>query len=79
MGDIKKQKSFKPHNTSLPKEGTIKAQRWFEKREDEIRKKQIKNELLKQGIDVSKKPTFVIRDGIPHKIVDGKLIPLKKL
>ena len=79
MGDIKKNKSFKKHNLSLPKEGSEKSKRWFSKREEEIRKKEIKNELRKEGIDMSKAPKFIVRDGVPHKIVDGKLVPLKKL
>jgi hypothetical protein len=78
-GDIKKEKSFKPHKISLPKEGSLKAEKWFNRREEELRKKQIKRELLNQGIDINKKPPFVIKDGIPHKIVDGKLVPLKKV
>ena len=78
-GDIKKRKSFKPHKISLPKEGSIKAEKWFAKREEEIRKKELKIELLNNGIDVNKKTSFIIKDGIPHKIVDGKLVPLKKL
>jgi hypothetical protein len=78
-GDIKKRKSFKPHKISLPKEGSIKAEKWFSKREEEIRKKELKIELLNQGIDVNKKTSFIIKDGIPHKIIDGKLVPLKKL
>jgi hypothetical protein len=78
-GSIKKRKSFKEHNISLPKEGSAKAEKWFSKREAEIRKKEIKNELLKQGIDTKKIPNYIIKDGIPHKIIDGKLVALTRI
>jgi hypothetical protein len=78
-GSIKKRKSFKEHKISLPKEGSAKAEKWFSKREAEIRKKEVKNELLKQGINANQKSAYIIKEGIPHKIIDGKLVPLTKL
>ena len=78
-GSIKKKKSFKEHNISLPKAGSLKAEKWFAKREVEIRNKEIKKELLKSGIDTAKKTQYIIKEGIPHKIIDGKLVPLTKV
>lgn len=78
-GSIKKGKSFKEHKLSLPKEGSAKAEKWFAKREAEIRKKQIKNELLKQGVDTRQKSNYIIKEGIPYKIIDGKLVALKRI
>jgi hypothetical protein len=36
-------------------------------------------ELKKLGIDTHKGKKITIINGIPHKVVDGKLKPLKKI
>ena len=76
---IKAKKWFKEHKISLPKEGTEKADKWFEHREEDLKKKEVKRELKKLGIDTHKGKKITIINGIPHKIVDSKLKPLKKI
>jgi hypothetical protein len=75
---IKKSKWFKEHSINLPTEGTKASERWIEQTETNLKKKEVRNELKRLGIDTHKKAPITIIKGIPHKIVDGKLKPLKK-
>ena len=70
---------------------SIKADKWFKEQkvnlnEDEfemkevnLKKKELRVELKKLGIDTHKGKKITIINGIPHKVVDGKLKPLKKI
>jgi hypothetical protein len=69
---IKGKKWFKEHKVNV-------NEKEFERREDDLKKREVKRELKKLGIDTHKGTPITIINGIPHKVVDGKLKPLKKI
>jgi hypothetical protein len=69
---IKADKWFKEHKVNLNEDE-------FERKEVNLKKKELRMELKKLGIDTHKGKKITIINGIPHKVVDGKLKPLKKI
>ena len=69
---IKADKWFKEHKVNLNEDE-------FERKVVNLKKKEVKRELKKLGIDTHKGKKITIINGIPHKVVDGKLKPLKKI
>jgi translation initiation factor 1 (eIF-1/SUI1) len=69
---IKADKWFKEHKVNLNEDE-------FERKEVNLKKKELRMELNKLGIDTHKGKRITIINGIPHKVVDGKLKPLKKI
>jgi hypothetical protein len=69
---IKADKWFKEHKVNLNEDE-------FERKEVNLKKKELRVELKKLGIDTHKGKKITIINGIPHKVVDGKLKPLKKI
>ena len=69
---IKGKKWFKEHKVNLNEDE-------FERKEVNLKKKELRMELKKLGIDTHKGKKITIINGIPHKVVDGKLKPLKKI
>jgi hypothetical protein len=69
---IKAKKWFKEHKVNLNEDE-------FERKEVNLKKKELRMELKKLGIDTHKGKKITIINGIPHKVVDGKLKPLKKI
>ena len=69
---IKADKWFKEHKVNLNEDE-------FERKEVNLKKKELRMELNKLGIDTHKGKKITIINGIPHKVVDGKLKPLKKI
>jgi hypothetical protein len=69
---IKADKWFKEHKVNLNEDE-------FEMKEVNLKKKELRMELKKLGIDTHKGKKITIINGIPHKVVDGKLKPLKKI
>jgi hypothetical protein len=69
---IKVDKWFKEHKVNLNEDE-------FERKEVNLKKKELRMELKRLGIDTHKGKKITIINGIPHKVVDGKLKPLKKI
>jgi len=69
---IKDEKWFKEHKVNINEEE-------FERKEENLKKKELRMELKRLGIDTHKGRKITIINGIPHKVVDGKLKPLKKI
>jgi hypothetical protein len=69
---IKADKWFKEHKVNLNEDE-------FERKVVNLKKKELRMELKKLGIDTHKGKKITIINGIPHKVVDGKLKPLKKI
>jgi hypothetical protein len=69
---IKADKWFKEHKVNLNEDE-------FERKEVNLKKKELRMELKRLGIDTHKGKKITIINGIPHKVVDGKLKPLKKI
>jgi translation initiation factor 1 (eIF-1/SUI1) len=69
---IKADKWFKEHKVNLNEDE-------FERKEVNLKKKELRMELKKLGIDTHKGKKITIINGIPHKVVDSKLKPLKKI
>jgi hypothetical protein len=69
---IKADKWFKEHKVNLNEDE-------FERKVVNLKKKELRMELKKLGIDTHKGKKITIINGIPHKVVDSKLKPLKKI
>jgi hypothetical protein len=69
---IKADKWFKEHKVNLNEDE-------FERKVVNLKKKELRMELKKLGIDTHKGKKITIINGIPHKVVDGKLKPLQKI